>query len=249
MEFGVNNVVILLTACFNSGGMAYTLLQDTTERIRQYKIALDWYLNNTNHKILFVENTNGDISTEYREYIQNGRLEMISFDGNAYDKSKGKGYGEALIIKYALENSTFLDNAPMVAKITGRHIYRNISRLLKVCNSMDMVYTISSYGDEWMDSKLMITPTLFLKDYFLPSMFKLNDTKGYSFENLLYDSCLQWAATGYFYDEFPVLPQIEGVSATSGEKYATTFVNRITYRLHYFLRKLGYNGSLKFWKH
>lgn len=68
-----------------------------------------------------------------------------------------------------------------------------------------------------------------------------------SFENLLCDSCLRWSGSGYQYREFPILPQIEGESATSGEKYATTIVNRITYRIHYFLRMLGFNRSLKFW--
>ncbi len=247
MESGANNAVILLTACFNPSGMSYTLLQDPSERVRQYKIALDWYLFNTDYKILFVENTSGDISSEYLNYIHSGRLEMLSFNGNSYDRSKGKGYGEALIIKYAIENSVMLSKASMVAKITGRHKYKNINRLLKVCNLNDTVYTIPSYGEAWMDSKLIITPQKFLKDCFLPYMEKLNDTDGYSFENLLYDSCLRWIESGYHYEEFLILPQIEGVSGTNGEKYTTTIVNRITYRLHHFLRKLGYNGSLKFW--
>lgn len=39
MESGANNAVILLSACFNPGGMSYTLLQDPSERIKQYKNA------------------------------------------------------------------------------------------------------------------------------------------------------------------------------------------------------------------
>ena len=127
---------------------------------------------------MFVENTNGDIISEYIDYIHSGCLEMLSFDGNSYDKSKGKGYGEALIIKYAIENSAFLSKALMVAKITGRHKYKNISRLMKACNANNTVYTVSSYEEAWVDSKLIITPPKFLKDYFLPYMEKLNDTDG-----------------------------------------------------------------------
>ena len=98
------NICILMTACINPNGMAYTALQDAKEREMQYKNALYYYLEKTNVPIIFVENTSHDISTEYQRWIDNDRLEYLCFDGNNYNKELGKGYGEYLLLQYALAN-------------------------------------------------------------------------------------------------------------------------------------------------
>ena len=119
--------VILLTACVNPGGMPFTVLNDTSERLRQYREALDFYLRETTQPIVFCENTLCDFSEDYKEHISSGRLEYITFDGNNFDKSKGKGYGEALIMEEAFRISKLLGQCDFVVKITGRLIVRNIS--------------------------------------------------------------------------------------------------------------------------
>ena len=108
--------VLFLTACVNPGGMAYTKLQDGNVRLLQYKKALDWYLGHSDLPILVVENTMTDFSADYQSYIDSGRLEYLTFDGNQFDKSKGKGYGEMLIMKYGMEHSRFLKEAKRVTK-------------------------------------------------------------------------------------------------------------------------------------
>ena len=131
---------ILLTACIDPKGMAFTTLQDKEVRLLQYLNALDYYLHNTNLKIVFVENTGYDISKEYKQAIDNKRLEVLTFQGNDYDKTLGKGYGEALIIRYALEHSHLLQQTSNIIKITGRLIISNIATLMKQCNTSDCVY-------------------------------------------------------------------------------------------------------------
>ena len=88
--------------------MPFTALVDTSERLRQYREALDFYLHHTSLPIVFCENTLCDFSGDYRCYLDEGRLEYITFDGNTFDKSKGKGYGEAMIMEEALNRSLFL---------------------------------------------------------------------------------------------------------------------------------------------
>ena len=61
--------VILLTACVNPGGMPFTVLNDTSERLRQYREALDFYLRETTQPIVFCENTLCDFSEDYKEHI------------------------------------------------------------------------------------------------------------------------------------------------------------------------------------
>ena len=94
-----HRIVVLLTACVNPNGMSKTVLQDVN--------ALNFYLQETSLPICFVENTGFDMSCEFHSYIDSGRLEYLCFKGNNYDKSLGKGYGEAVIILYATENSVF----------------------------------------------------------------------------------------------------------------------------------------------
>lgn len=124
--------ILLLTACINSGGMSFTALQDPGVRKRQYVDALRYYLDNASLRIVFCENTGYDMSEQFSEDIASNRLEYMTFDGNRYDRTLGKGYGEALIIQHALCNSSFInDSDGYVIKITGRIIVENISDIIK----------------------------------------------------------------------------------------------------------------------
>lgn len=119
-----------MTACVNPQGMSYTYLQDKDIRKKQYIEAIEFYLNKTNLPIVFAENTNTDFSHLFRRYIDNGRLEYITFDGNSgFDKIKGKGYGEAIIMLYAIKHSQILRNCKYLIKVTGRIKVENINKL------------------------------------------------------------------------------------------------------------------------
>lgn len=76
-KIGKQNKVIVLTACINPKGMAYTALQNIEERKKQYTTALKWYLENTTLPIVFVENTGYDISFDFDVFIKNKRLECL----------------------------------------------------------------------------------------------------------------------------------------------------------------------------
>lgn len=102
------NKVILLTACVNPNGMSNTAIQDIDIRKQQYKDAIDFYLRRTDYGIVFVENSSTDMSQGYCVPISKGRLEMITFEGNNYDRKLGKGYGEAMIIDYVFKHSRLL---------------------------------------------------------------------------------------------------------------------------------------------
>ena len=119
-------ICILLTACVNPSGMSHTVLQNPEIRAGQYKQALDYYIKETDLPIVFCENTMYDMASDYIQYIDSGRLEYMTFDGNNYDRSRGKGYGEAVIMGYALEHSEIIKNSKYVIKITGRIIIEDI---------------------------------------------------------------------------------------------------------------------------
>ena len=126
-----NNIAILLTGTITPNGMGNTVLQDPTLREKQYIDAIEYYLNGTDLKIVFCENSEKNIFHKINSEKKTTQLECITFDGNNYDKNRGKGYGEAAIIKYALENSEFLNSADYLFKITGRVKIKNIKKLIK----------------------------------------------------------------------------------------------------------------------
>lgn len=164
------NIVLLLTACVNPNGMAFTALQDGEERLIQYIKSIKYYLGSTSAKIVVVENTNFNIQKYIDFSYPKEQLEFLYFDGNNYDKEKGKGYGEALILKYAFENSLFLEDADVVVKISGRYIASNLHQILFCIKQSNTVYANSSMirGRKLCDSRLFAAPPSFYKKYFLP---------------------------------------------------------------------------------
>ena len=187
-----NNTVILLTACINPKGMHSTKLQNVDVRMKQYKKALLYYLENTEFKIVLVENTLTDFQFDFEEYIHSGRLEYLTFAGNDYDKSLGKGYGEALIIEYALNNSLFIATAKYIIKITGRLIIENINQLCSVANlakkRQAQVACNIRPSKKFGTSTFIIFEKSFLLQYFIPNLGRIDEKKGKWFEHILYDS-------------------------------------------------------------
>ena len=236
-----SNLVLLLTACINPKGMLNTVLQNKDKRLAQYKAALDWYLQNTNVKIVFIENTCFDISNDYFEYIKSGRLEILTFDGNNYDKKLGKGYGEALIIEYGFKKSQFIKEAKDIVKITGRLIIKNTEQLLNhskpgtvYCN---LVKAKSRKNTCY--SIFFRVPKSFYTKYFLKNIDKINDENLYYFEHYLNDCCNAWKKDRGKWKEFWLPILICGQSGTSGANYNTSYSMYVKQFIRYITHKCG----------
>ena len=123
--------VILMTATVNQEGTDNTTLQVAAIRKQHYVEAIRFYLDNTDLNIIICENTETKFYNEIESYNNNkSRLEFLTFRGNDYDKSRGKGFGEAQIIKFALEHSRFIKESDYLIKITGRVRFSNIDKIL-----------------------------------------------------------------------------------------------------------------------
>jgi len=235
--------IILLTACINPEGAENTVLQDCEERLKQYKLALDWYLQNTTNKITFVENSGYDISPLYRNQIEKGRLEVMTFQGNDYDKSRGKGYGEALIIEYAFNNSKFINETSQIVKVTGRLIISNIKTLMKTSGRYQTVYIarqkIAPIGIMSI-SYFFIAPSKFFTDFFLHKLNLIDDSKPYYFEMLLMDEICNWERKGGKWREFWLPIQVYGISGSTGLSYNHGLMNYIKALVKFFYHKLPF---------
>lgn len=210
--------VILLTACINPDGMAFTKLTDPDERKKQYINAINYYVSNTTLPIVFVENSNTDISLLFDATIRSGRLEMFTFKGNK-DKVRGKGYGEAEIIDYALNHSKIIDEASILIKITGRLVIYNVMKLVtsrnSFCLNRSVQCTVNSEFS-FADSRILIAPVAFIKQI-LVERLKINDSKHVFFEHILLKIIKE--EHSFYYFPFILEPQITGMSGSTGEQY------------------------------
>lgn len=214
------DVVLLLTACVNPRGMIYTALQDYSERKSQYMDALRFYLEKTDLPVVFVENTACDFSDSFMQYVEVGRLEYLCFDGNNYDKSLGKGYGEALIINHAFAHSQFLSKSRYVVKITGRLIVKDICSIASSPYlNLERVFRSSFRWDDYIWSMLFVCPSNTLKEIFESNQNRIDDSRRVYFEHVLYESLL--ADTSIRLIPFFFAPKIEGTSGTSNRPYSS----------------------------
>ena len=217
----MKNTVLLLTSCINPGGMQYTVLQDKEERKKQYIQAVKFYLENTKFRIVLCDNSGEDL-TELKEIEVGPRLEILSFQGNDYDTSLGKGFGEFGIVQYAFQNSRFLKEATSVVKITGRLIVKNLIEILRLHEKLFFypkryVY-VEDNAHRAFDSRCIVANKEFFSRHFLVSDNPINDSAGYYFEHYLYDS-IQKLPQCYVVSDFALPLAISGVSGTSGIEY------------------------------
>ena len=205
--------VILLTGCINPNGMPFTQLTNTSERQKQYVDAIHYYLRNTDCKIVFCENSNTDISQLFIN--EQERLDILTFSGNQ-NKQRGKGYGEAEIIEYALQNSSFIQDDSIVIKITGRLIVNNIYKIIKYQTSKhDFVTCLFHSNLKFADSRIFCGTVSFYKE-FVKNKEHMNDSEGIFFEHVLASTVL---GSSYRFIPFFEEPIIIGISGSTGERY------------------------------
>lgn len=238
--------ILLLTGCINPNGMPFTSLTNSSVRQVQYIHSINYYIHNTSFPIVFVENSNTDVSHIFHPSLLNSRIEFLTFCGNK-KKDKGKGYGEAEIIEHALLYSKIIASTNKqccIIKITGRLIIKNIKEL--ICNHYPFQghnNIVVSYNSDFSfaDSRVIVAPFNFYIA-FLKNKEQINDFNKIYFENVLSDSIKQ--VKEYHYYPFYSEPQIIGMSGSTGEEYLPYKNNhkrRIIYLIHATTLLLDFN--------
>lgn len=214
----LHKISILLTATINTNGMVDTLVSDTLVRQTQYEDALTFYLEKTDLPIVFAENSNTDISWKFQKWIDTGRLEYITFDGNNFDKNKGKGYGEALILLQAYYNSRIVHNSKYIIKITGRVKVININY---IANSLflrfDNVFRCDLVDIGFFRTVVFVATPQQIKKVFEPRLSIMKNESGYIFENIICKGILEDKNVHLI--PFHKTPIIEGIFSSFGRPY------------------------------
>lgn len=248
MKYLRKNCILFLTACVDPKGMGQTMLQDKVVRLQQYIEAIRFYLSNTSYPILVVENTNYDFSEHFKDELSKGRIECLTFDGNNFDKSLGKGYGEGLIINYAFKHSKILCNYNYIIKISGRHKLLNLhsivcaSELFLSKNNNNIVINELNPTRRFARSDMFIASKSFYQNYLNREVTRCNDSDNVWFENVLYDCTLQSIRNGFEYLYIPFALDQRGCSGTGGTAFPKT---RFRQKLHFFLNMILYKLGLR----
>lgn len=236
-----NKIVLLLTACINPNGMSFTVVNDEIDRLHQYLRSLEWYLANTKYQILFVENTNYDVGSYFKNEIESGRLECLTFDGNKFDRNLGKGFGESIIIEYALSNSKLLKTANSVVKITGRIIVKNIESIVKSSNPNCVYADFGRSKNDWdkLFSVCVIAPIDFW-NLFIKNKNMINDSKKMYFEHVLKYTVDSWLKNKGLFSIISRPIKYIGKSGSTGQKY-----NRRFQSIRMYIKIILYNIYIK----
>lgn len=230
-----SDCVILLTATikpFIEGGT----IVDINDRYQMYKEALDWYLQNTNCKIIFAENSGAEMLDKYDV----NRVEFVQCSENQNIPSCVRGggrksYGEILIMETVWKNSIFIKKCKYIIKITGRLKCKNIIDILRAIPPKYpcLSYTINVKGT-YADSRVIfLSKNMGEKIFALKSKLDWN----FGFEELL---CTLNKDTKSEFVFMPKYPQMSGICGGTGMRYNLYGLRLLQAQIKHTLKKISY---------
>lgn len=219
----IDDFILLITGCiYPNRKQPYLTISDPKVRYEQYIESIKYYINCEKVKtIVFCDNSNY-LNFEYSKMLElaekrNKKFEWLTFQGD--DKSvetKGKGYGEGEIIKYALSNSKYLIKANSFAKVTGRLIISNIDNIIGKMNHQRNYFNCDLYSSNGVDTRFYYCQKEFYEESLENLYLQCNDVQGITLEKLFY-SVIKKAN---YIKNIPYYPVFVGVSAGNGIIYS-----------------------------
>jgi hypothetical protein len=215
-------VIVLLTACINSGQVVNVARRDPTFRLLDYTRALEKWLRVTDiDGIVFCENSGADLTplkALTRGATSAPEVEFLSFHGQDFDPRLGKGFGEMRIIRHALDNSQLMIDSAFVVKVTGRFVVTNIESIVRAIRNTSGVELFCDLRANLTsaDSRVFCATRGFLNDYLLAYHHVVNDSEGVFFENALARAAHRAMADGKRCAGLPHAHRMVGVAGTNG---------------------------------
>jgi hypothetical protein len=241
---------LLMTATIAPPAGAPQLVRtDPAVRLRDYDAALSFYLGLIGrglHRIVFVENSNSDVSSLHARCAQAGladAVEFVSFHGLDYPPEHGRGYGEMRLMDYGTSRSQTLAEfgpADTVWKMTGRYICRNLLAMFRTApQSFDLYCDLKNRPIPWMDLRLFAF-TRGGYDRLLRGVYtKLSEAQlKASPEKQMRRHVGDLLGSGGIVPRFRTEPIIDGVRGNDGQNYSKGR-NRTKYAIRVVARKVA----------
>ncbi|MNY15793.1 hypothetical protein D3C86_1490220 [compost metagenome] len=183
-----------------------------------------------------------DISAHFIEFIESKRLEVLTFNGNNYDRRLGKGYGEAIILEYALGHSDIIRSSDLIMKITGRHKVINVMSIVRQAYNVDKLDILADLRMmlSYADSRCFIGSIAFFEEM-IASKEDINDAANVNFEHVLLNVIHSRMNKGFRFDLSRYFIRYSGMSGTNGLSFRDGwfywFFKNLKYMLRYRLNK------------
>lgn len=214
------NKVLLLTGTVNSSGVHFMERNNTEERLKDYLGALKRWLQTDEIKIVFVENSSFPKESLGNDIVLNKNFEYLTYNGQDFSRSRGKGFGEINSFEFAFKNSKLIKEADYVVKCNGRYFFKGYSKFENLDSDV-----IGDFSDNltYMDSRVFGFKKSFFKDYFLKYKDLIDDSKGVYFEHVLAMATHELLSNNGKWNPIPFPLIIEGYSGSGNYKYNTFF--------------------------
>ena len=199
---------------------------DPADRLNDYLDALRFYLalpSTAIDRILFVDNTNGDLTALVqlaRDLPHDKRIEFLTFDGNKHPVQRGKAYGEFKLMDYGLAVSSLFQADDIVWKTTGRLKFLNLPEMIHRSRSMQFDLMCDLHNLPWVGSgswanrrSMDLRVFAFRKkayDNVFRDQWRAHDS-GFD-ATFMYPLVLQHSLDTRLITRFPLQPKLQGIS-------------------------------------
>jgi hypothetical protein len=157
--------ILLMTATVTPHNAPNLARTDPAARLKDYDDALGFYLGLIDrplHGIVFVENSDSDVTTLRQLVASRGLTERVEFlcnYGVHLYSEKGRAHGEFKLLDYAMTTSIMVLEAGVnhvVWKITGRYMVKNLASIIASApRAFDAYVDMKDHPRRWMDMRLM----------------------------------------------------------------------------------------------
>lgn len=247
----IDQIPLLLT----SSAVAHdrnVVLVDTAERVRlTLESIAQWRKIRPKAALVVCDGSSYDFKQDVARLFPDSNIECLSFE-NPQDlvQKYGRGYGEGEIVKFALENSHYIQTAGCFAKCSAKLWVSNFDAAMSAWNGRMLskgvflnVFTPFK-PTVWLhtDTRFYVANTDFYQTYFLNAHHLLGINLGDSLEECFKQKILENNLTQLMFQRPPL---IEGVGGGIGRAYRTPLHRRLKellrlnlVRRNYFFSKL-----------
>lgn len=226
---------IVLTATINvPKNVPFLVLKDSEIRKKQYIDNIVFLLKNVNcERIIFCDNSDSqcpdnllDLAIKVKK-----KFEWLTFESNSkLISAYGKGFGEAEILNYVINNSKLLKEVNFFIKITGRLIVRNINSIIRTIDNESNWFL--TYGDN--DILKKVDTRLYgvrIEDFknILMDPYKGSNRPYESSIELVYADAIN--ASAFDIKSFRVMPNFIGISGGYGARFYTSKIDEVLFSL------------------
>lgn len=201
-------IPLLLTASIDTRGMKGAMFA-AEERERMYVDTLNFYIREFERRaihgqIVFAENSGWKKEYVLQKLIPSkfAEVEYIALSTQGFIQEKGKSYNELLMMDRAIAQSTFIEKAGRLFKLTGRFPILNALDLVEEAERWGQKHGgLRFYGDckdhpvfDWLglninghvgESRYYAVSTDFWNQHFRGRYVEMNDYEGRIVENLI----------------------------------------------------------------